>query len=270
MTPYQYASNNPIMNIDLDGLEGTQSIDNENRTITFSATINYVPKSRNLSRAERKQSYSAGQVRNLERKLNREFRKKGVPQAVDFVATGRNGEIRAAEPFDIHFEVNFVLHQTYAEAEAAADISDRDLANENILLSKFEPISTTIPNPEFNSRLPVSESNQRQFRHIIVGRSTFRRLRLTSTRGHTAAHELFHDLIHHNSNNPNSTNQAYLGRINTFEGHQTEGGIFVRKNARTKTKIQNINGTNIRALINILPIIQGRVPLFNRLDFEDP
>ena len=47
LTPYQFASNNPIMNIDVDGLEGTATVDKKEHKIVVTQTIFYWEKNGN-------------------------------------------------------------------------------------------------------------------------------------------------------------------------------------------------------------------------------
>jgi RHS repeat-associated protein len=259
LTPYQYASNSPIMNIDLDGLEGVKSIDQQTKTVTVKVTINYVEKNKTMSKADKARSFSKKEIEKIQKGLKKEFNQKDTPKSVPAV----NGQVispaeitkdDSPDTYNVDYEVTFVKHDTYASAEAASDPNNTDVYNTNQMLVKIHEESVTYPNPNYNANLPESATNSPMIRRAIVGSSSFRRYNLTSaSNSHNAGHELFHNLIHNHSNNPLSTSPQYRGTVNSDPGHTAATGIFVRKNDSTGTKIQNINTKNLIDALLTLP-----------------
>jgi RHS repeat-associated protein len=258
LTPFQYASNSPIMNIDLDGLEGVKSIDNESKKVTVTVTVNYVEKDKGMSKQDKSRSFTASEIEKLKKGSTTEFNKKGVPQhamvSQGQIVTNFSQDDEVPEMYEIEWKINFVKHNTWASAEASSDPNNTDVFNTNMLLTKITEQTSTIPNPNYNSSLPESSSNSPQLQMRVPGSSEWRRLNLTSaTNSHNAVHELFHNFIHNHANNSNSTSPAYRRSINTFQGHSNSGGIFIRQDARTGTKLQNINHQNVNEVMLTLP-----------------
>jgi RHS repeat-associated protein len=262
LTPYQFGSNDPISNIDLDGLEGVKSIDNENKTITISTTINYVAKNKNMTRAEKRVNFSQRQVEKIQRRLQQELQHKEVPKTVPVV----NGQVINPGPDDgpiesytIIWDIRFVAHNTTQAAENAASSTNNDVYNDNMLLRRNRPVTTRYDNPNFDPDQPVTPQNWKPYAETVVGSSTWRRLMLTSAgNGHNAAHELFHNFIHNHRNNPRSTSNAYLTQVNSHQGHRDAGGIFIRKNDVAGDHLHNINYQNLMEMLMTLPTLQRR------------
>lgn len=81
----------------------------------------------------------------------------------------------------------------------------------------------------------------------------WRLLHLTSSRkGHTIAHELFHNLLHNHKNAPDDIKNQ-IDPKNQKPGHKKAGGIFVYGDASDGTKEEDIKQKNIQDVLRTLP-----------------
>ncbi|GAA3945144.1 hypothetical protein GO495_31090 [Chitinophaga oryziterrae] len=228
LTPYQYASNSPIMNIDLDGMEGVKVTDIKQKTITVVVDVLYILRqSKDMPGSNIDQKQLERIQKNLNAELNREAHK-------DMVTC-----------YDVKFDVKFTA--------TTSDIVDKELNGNNsvqdprmYLIMEDEKIVETKTGKDADGNDVVYTATQQ-------GASSWRVLHLTSSRrGHTMAHELFHNLMHNHKNAPaDITNQ--IDRNNQKLGHKKAGGIFIYQDDNTGDKEENINQMNIQDMLRSLP-----------------
>ena len=225
LTPYQYASNNPILNIDLDGLEGVKATDVEKKTITIKVDVVYVFQQ---SKKQASSNLDAKQLERIKKNLNKELNKESFKDE-------RTG-------FDIKFEINFKPLNGMAEV-------NRELADNNNIQDKRMFLKM-----EDETDLGIiTDADGNEFQKIKQGASSWRVYNVTSSRdGHTIAHELFHNLTHNHKNAPSDIKNQ-IDPTNQKPGHKAAGGIFVYEDASDGSKTENINQKNIQDVLRTLP-----------------
>jgi RHS repeat-associated protein len=225
LTPYQYASNNPILNIDLDGLEGVKATDVEKKTITIKVDVVYVLKQ---TKKEASSNLDASQLETIKKNLNKELNKEKFKDEI----TG----------YDVKFEINF--KQISSMGEVNRELADNNDIQDNRMFLKLEN-QTDLG--------IITDADGNEFQKTKQGASNWRFYNITNSRdGHTLAHELFHNLTHNHKNAPIDI-QTQIDPSNQKPGHKAAGGIFIYEDARDGSKKENINQKNIQDVLRSLP-----------------
>lgn len=225
LTAYQYASNSPILNVDLDGLEGVKATDVEKKTITIKVDVVYVLKQ---TKKEASSNLDAKQLERIKKNLYKELNK----QSFKDEKTG----------YDVKFEVNFKPISSMAEVNR--ELGDNNNIQDNRMFLKMEN-ETDLG--------VVTDADGNEFQKIKQGASSWRVYNITNSRdGHTIAHELFHNLTHNHKNAPTDI-QTQIDPSNQKPGHKAAGGIFIYEDARDGSKTENINQKNIQDVLRSLP-----------------
>jgi len=225
LTPYQYASNSPIMNIDLDGLEGVKVTDVEKKTITVIVNVLYVLKT---TTKEASSNVNEKQLERIKTNLTKELNKKAFKDEI----TG----------FDVKFEINFTPIKTMAEVNTAFADNNDIQDNRMVLLMQDEKDLGIVTDAEGN-----------EYQAVSPGESSWRIYKISSSRnGHTQAHEILHNLIHNHKNAPEDLKNQ-IDPNNQKEGHKKAGGIFIYEDARDGTKKEDINQKNIQDILRTVP-----------------
>ena len=233
LTPYQYASNSPIMNIDLDGLEGVKVTDVEKKTITVIVDVVYVMKS---TKKEASSNVDAKKLERIKTNLNKELNKKSFKDE----KTG----------FDVKFEINFTPMKNMGDVNMQISNND-DIQDNRMFLMMQDEKDLGI----------VTDADGNEYQVSSPGESSWRVYRISSSRnGHTQAHELFHNLIHNHKNAPEDLKNQ-IDPKNQKEGHKKAGGIFVYEDARDGSKTEDINQKNIQDVLRTVPEKEKEKPV---------
>ncbi len=230
LSPYQFASNSPMQNIDVDGLEGYKVVDAQAKTTTLVVDIYYVPKTKDNFKL-----YNSGFTQKEVEKI-----KKGI---MSEFATSKFLDDSHVEPvtgqaYTVDLQIN--LHPVTSKTDAYKEVScgTLDVANGNMLLEKEATKEIDLPNGLVGT---------------VEGGSVTGVLKITDAEdSHNATHELFHNFIH---NHPNAS-EALSKQIDPKDqetGHKEAGGIFVYENKVTGTQKQNLNQKNINDALNTVP-----------------
>jgi len=225
LTPYQYASNSPIMNIDLDGLEGVKVTDVEKKTITVVADVVYIMKT---TKKDASSNVNAKQLERIKKNLNKELNRKSFKDEI----TG----------YDVKFEVNFTPMKNIGDVNIQLSNNDDIQDNRMFLLMQDEKDLGI-----------VTDADGNEYQASSPGESSWRVYKISSSRnGHNQAHELLHNLIHNHKNAPDDLKNQ-IDPKNQKEGHKKAGGIFIYEDARDGTKTEDINQKNIQDILRTVP-----------------
>ena len=237
MTPYQFASNDPVGKIELDGLEGVRHDEvykdgkGKERTKTIADVTVYVGIS--------KSGYTTEDASTIISNLNQQYNN-------DFKVDGKK------------IEFNFNL-QTYD----ASAISVADKAKEVRKSSTVDALSPTAKDDAGNANpikaitgyviaLDPALSSQKGLQGSTNINGT-RISPLAEDKRHTEAHEIGHFMLQGNTNNPFTASE-----------HNSAGGIFIYKSVdesgNTTQSTQNVNRANVKQIIQTMPIRRNYLP----------
>ena len=247
LTPYQYASNSPEMNIDRDGEEGVQQIDNDQHTTTLRQTWVYVLGSEadNYPLHGLERSTTA----TWSRSRRDFFDHRSLPESA--IATFRsavleyfarqsriNGPFRdpyhvdpsTGVPFDVRLEID-VRAIDLRNPEYSTLAGQRDFENLVGAMNAADPQNVLIMNATTGEGLRLAGgANTGQI--VLSGGRT------TSTQVETIVEELLHTLTDQHPNAPPDL-KAPSDRDPTRAWHRARGGIFSDRHAEGLTQ-QNI------------------------------
>ncbi len=229
LTPYQFSSNNPVLNIDLDGSEGVKYTNHKDKTITVIVDINYVLKKEGQYSPS---NVNLNQLDRIQSNLNSELNSKQFKDEV----TGYNVE------FAIVFTPTTTMVANDRFAASNEDIQDPGM----FLIMKNETVLS-------RNTVTDKDGNTMTYTATEDGNSNWRILRLTSSRrGHTMVHELFHNLIHNHKNAPADL-KSQIDPKNQKAGHKAATGIFIYEDATDGDKEEGLSQKNIQDMLKSLP-----------------
>lgn len=229
LSSYQYASNSPIQNIDIDGLEGYKIVDDQTNTTTIVVDFHYVPKTK-----ENHKVYNSGltkeEVEKIRSGIMNEFNKS------KFVDNSHVNEI-TGQAYDVNLQINLHSHELGTEAKSAVNSTINDPYNSSILVEKNKEKKISLPDGLIG---------------IVKGSSVYAIIRVSPKDSHNQTEELFHNLIH-NHQNASETNKKLIDPTNPEPGHKEAGGIFIYQNDVTGTKQEDLNQKNIDDALTTIP-----------------
>jgi RHS repeat-associated protein len=219
LTPYQFASNSPIVAVDVDGLEGVKYTDVKRKQITVMVDMYYI-----LETKEKKGSgMNQKEVDRTERNLNSELNKRKFKDNV----TG----------YDVIFDVKF--HKK--ENLDGEFFVDNDVQNKGMFLRKIKTQSS------------VTYKDGMRITATTEGNSRWRMINITDSRnGHNLAHELFHNLTHNHLNAPERIRNQIDPKSQTA-GHNAAGGIFTYANNLEGKAEEDISQSNVQEVLLSVP-----------------
>lgn len=229
LTPFQYASNRPINLIDLDGLEGAQRVNHEERTTTLVLDVYYVPVDPDNPEKETS-GFTEKQVEMYKESIDSYFE---MANELSLSNTGqpfidKNHRDENGNPYTIKLEVNFVAKQSMDEIFT---ILNKDGVDNHSAILYYER-SAQLQGGGHMSASP----------HVL-NLSGITRIAIGT--GHAALHEIFHLFI---TEHPNTTDyfRTIIDPNSQREGHDKLGGIFSHD-------IKFLNQQNIDDALQILP-----------------
>jgi RHS repeat-associated protein len=231
LTPYQYASNNPVTNIDLDGLEGVkydQVIKDKNGK---SKVVTNVDVDIYVGVGSGSNTYNKSDVAKIQSNLEKQyngFKIKGKEVIFHF-----NMHTFNADKLSVTAEAKTLSKSTLVETSSPTGIKDSKTGNP-IYRQSIMGVAIGL-----DSKMPQNEQG-----NTVVNGSSISTT--AEDRGHTEAHEIGHFMLLGSPNNPSTVSE-----------HTQAGGIFqykiIDQNGNVIQNTENVNKGNIKEILNNIP-----------------
>jgi len=230
LTPFQFASNSPIQNVDMDGLEGYKVVDYQSKTTTIIVDIFYVPKtSDNSGPGQYNSGFTPKQAKKYAKSIQREYK---TGKFVDKSHADEDGK-----PFKAQLQVKMHELDPKTDRNEAVKIVNED-KEARVLLERAEETSRKLPDGS-------TETTQ--------GATTTGVTRITDVNDdHTNTHELWHNLTHRHPDAPDDLKNQ-IDPNNQMPGHKAAGGIFIYADDRDGTKTEHLNQKNVDDALRTVP-----------------
>jgi hypothetical protein len=228
LTPYQFASNSPIVNIDLDGLEGLQYMEIVKMKDGSTTTKRIVELDLHAATSEtsNRSHFKSTDLSRIETNLEREYNN-------GFIDAGGNT-----------VEFRFNMKSFDADKISSEDYAKNLLKDRNNYDVPIDPISTLAQKSSVIVRKRISGEG-RTFGNLT-------KIHPNADESHTIAHEILHVFLNYDpSANPQSNKE-----------HENAGGVLKYKVVDEKGNVISptlpVNQNNVNLILKSVPEVKSK------------